>query len=388
MVMIGEEPAVLVVDDHAANRRLYRAVLKDSGASIVEAATGADALAACKSRRFAMILLDVHLGGIDGFEVARELRAAGGANATTPIVFVSAIYVHEDDAFRGYRLGAVDYILSPVVPEILRAKVATFVRLERAHAEVLAQRRAAEQAYRELRHAHAELEHFSWAVSHDLRTPLAQLTGLVELLRQHATPQLDAKAQGYLDHIAGAATRMRTLIDELLALAQTTRAELRHEPIDLSAMAAEIAAELQSGEPQRTARISIERGLVAAGDARLVRSALANLLGNAWKYTAGVGAPQIEFGRVESGATAEFYVRDNGSGFDVDAAGERLFRPFQRFNADSRYAGNGIGLAIVERVVARHGGRIRAESAPGAGASFFFTLEARGDGAPATEPRE
>jgi light-regulated signal transduction histidine kinase (bacteriophytochrome) len=181
---------------------------------------------------------------------------------------------------------------------------------------------------------------------------------------------------------------MRTLIDELLALAQTTRAELRHEPIDLSAMAAEIAAELQSGEPQRTARIAIERGLVAAGDARLVRSALANLLGNAWKYTAGVGAPQIEFGRVESGGTAEFYVRDNGSGFDVDAAGERLFRPFQRFHADSRYAGNGIGLAIVERVVARHGGRIRAESAPGAGASFFFTLEARGDGAPATEPRE
>jgi two-component system, sensor histidine kinase and response regulator len=379
---LDETPAILIVDDQAVNRRLYQAILKDCGAELVLAASGDEALAASRERTFAMILLDVRLAGLSGFDVAQQLRDRDPDTAS-PIVFVSAMHVREHDAFRGYRLGAVDYMLSPVVPEILRAKAAVFVRLHRLRAEALAQALVVEQAYRELRSAHAELEQFSWTVSHDLRTPLAQMTSFVELLQWHAGATLDARSQQYLAHMAAVAQRMRGLIDDLLALGKVTSGDVRRESVDLSRLAGEVAAEIESTSPphaRREVQWVIEPGLFAEGDVRLLRLALANLLGNARKYCATSEQPRIELSRVPHvGVTAEhpvFCVADNGAGFDVDAAGQRLFMPFQRFHSDAAFAGSGIGLSIVQRVVVKHGGRIWAESAPGKGARFFFSLPA------------
>ena len=150
---------------------------------------------------------------------------------------------------------------------------------------------------------------------------------------------------------------------------------MQSEPVDLSRLAGEIVGELKEAEPQRRVSWRQDEHLTAQGDPGLLRMALSNLLGNAWKYSAGAADAQVEFGRTEArGGEPVFYVRDNGAGFDAAAVGERLFRPFQRFHAGSQFPGHGVGLAIAQRVVTKHGGRIWAESAPGRGASFYFTL--------------
>lgn len=368
----ADEPAILIVDDQDANHRLYRATLKGMGCALFSVRTGEQAIAMCRERGFAMILLDVHLQGMNGFEVALRLREGGLAEGT-PIVFVSAVYTHESNAFRAYRLGAVDYILSPVVPQILRAKASAFLRLHRMRREAEAQARSLERAYRELRSAHAELEHFSYSVSHDLRTPLGHIAGFAQLLQRRSGAQLDDKGREYLNHVLDAARHMNALIDDILELARMTRSELHGEPVDLSAMAREIATEL-NGAAQPPVQWQVDEGVQVHGDARLLRLALGNLMGNAWKYTGRRNDPAVRFGRSVSDGQAVYYVRDNGAGFDLKAAGDRLFRPFQRFHSDAVFQGTGVGLAIVQRVVTKHGGQIWAESAPDAGASFFFTL--------------
>jgi signal transduction histidine kinase len=371
--MSGETPALLVVDDQETNQRLYRAALKDIGAELLAAGSGEEALRLCSERSFAMILLDVHLSGMNGFEVALRLREAGLAEAT-PIVFVSAVYVHEANAFRAYRLGAVDYILSPVVPQILRAKAAVFLRMHRMRREAEEQAHAMERAYRELRSAHTELEHFSHSVSHDLRTPLGQIAGFAQLLQARNGAQLDDKGRECLEHVIDAARHMNGLIDDLLDLSRMTRSELQGEPVDLSAIAREVARSLNEAAVAHPVQWKVEDGLQVHGDPGLLRAALTNLLGNAWKYTAQQPRPEVSFERRERGGQPVYCVRDNGAGFDVQAAGDRLFRPFQRFHPSRLFEGTGVGLAIVQRVVVKHGGEIWAESAPGAGATFCFTL--------------
>jgi signal transduction histidine kinase len=370
--MSKSEPRLLIVDDNAANLRLYRAILKDAGAELLTARRGEEALALAAAHSFAMVLLDVHLAGpMDGFEVARRLMEIGG-DAAPPIVFVSAVYTHTEDAFRGYRLGAVDYILSPVVPQILRSKASVFIRLHRMRSEAHEQAVAMEQAYRELRLAHTELEHFSFSVSHDLRAPLRQITGFAELSQRQAIEP--AARETYLRHIVEATGRMNKLIDDLLMLSKISRTEVHGVPVNLTSMAQEIAHELGRTEPQRSVQWSVAADLEAEGDPGLLRTAVSNLLSNAWKYSEGIHSPTIEVGRVEGPREEVFFVRDNGVGFDLKAAEGRLFRPFQRFHPDSRFKGTGIGLSIVHRVVAKHGGDIWAESTPGRGTSFYFTL--------------
>jgi two-component system, sensor histidine kinase and response regulator len=366
-------PALLIVDDNPANRRLYQATLHDLGAEVYMAASGEEALARCAERHYAMILLDVHLSGMDGFQVAQTLRAKGAAGDAA-IVFVSAVYVHEHDTYRGYRLGAVDYILSPIVPEILRAKASVFIHLYRMRVEAQQQARAIDKAYRELRTAHAEMEGFSYSVSHDLRTPLGQVAGFADLMQLGHAGELTEKSREYVGYIQGAARRMNSLIDDMLLLGNMTRTEMLVQPVDLSSMAESLLGELAQSKPVPHASSQVQRGLHTRGDPRLLRVALSNLLGNAWKYSAGVVRPFIEFGAMPTEHGETFFVRDNGAGFDAQAAGERLFRPFQRFHSDTAFKGNGVGLAIVQRVIDKHGGQVWAEAAPGRGATFFFTL--------------
>jgi len=211
-------------------------------------------------------------------------------------------------------------------------------------------------------------------VSHDLRTPLGQIAGFAQLLQARNGAQLDDKGRECLEHVIDAARHMNGLIDDLLDLSRMTRSELQGEPVDLSALAREVARSLNDASLARPVQWRVQDGLQVHGDPRLLRAALTNLLGNAWKYTAQQPRPEVTLERTERDGQPVYCVRDNGAGFDVQAAGERLFRPFQRFHPSRQFEGTGIGLAIVQRVVVKHGGEIWAESAPGAGAAFCFTL--------------
>ncbi len=244
----------------------------------------------------------------------------------------------------------------------------------RSEANVLALNRTLEARVatrtRELREANRELEAFASSVSHDLRAPLRAIDGFSALLLERDGARLDDAGRGYLVRVRNAAGRMGELIEALLKLARFGRMELRRERLDLSIIAAEVAADLRAAEPGHEVEVKIAPQLVASGDPVLVRSMLQNLLGNAWKFSRGRIDARIEVGREDDGS---FFVRDNGSGFEQKYA-DKLFRPFQRLHSEAEFAGDGIGLASVKRIVERHGGAIRAEGAPGHGATFWFTL--------------
>ena len=242
----------------------------------------------------------------------------------------------------------------------------------RGHAEEL--ERKVEERTRELQTANADLEAFSYSVSHDLRAPLISIDGFsTRLLKKYQTV-LGAKGQEYLQHVRVAAHHMTERIDALLALARVGHQTLTLEPVDLSALARIVTAELRQREPDRAAEIHIQEDLVVQGDAPLLRALLENLLGNAWKFTARRRPARIDVGRFSGeGNEAVYFVRDNGAGFDM-ACTDKLFEAFERLHAADDFPGTGIGLATVERIIRRHRGRVWAEGVVDEGATFFFTL--------------
>jgi PAS domain S-box-containing protein len=225
----------------------------------------------------------------------------------------------------------------------------------------------------ELDAVNKELEAFSYSVSHDLRAPLRSIDGFSQALIEEYAEQLDDTAADYLRRIRAATQRMGELIDDLLDLSRVTRREMRHEDVDLSVLAATVIGDLTKAQPPRDVEVQIAAGLMGRGDAHLLRVLLENLLGNAWKFTAGQTPARIEFGARREDARLVYYVRDNGVGFDM-AYAHKLFGAFQRLHAATEFPGTGIGLATVERIVHRHGGRVWAHSEVGQGAIFFFTL--------------
>jgi PAS domain S-box-containing protein len=225
----------------------------------------------------------------------------------------------------------------------------------------------------ELRHTNEELESFSYSVSHDLRAPLRAIDGFSMILAGSVSDKLDEQSRHSLDRIRSSCQRMGELIDGLLGISRMARAEMNVEKIDLTSLAAGIVDELRAAAPQRRVDVSIAPGLTARGDRRLLRVVLTNLLGNAWKFTSRKERARIEVGsEVREGAPV-FFVRDDGAGFDMEYA-QRLFRAFQRLHRQDEFEGTGIGLATVQRIIHRHGGRVWAEGRAGQGATFYFTL--------------
>jgi light-regulated signal transduction histidine kinase (bacteriophytochrome) len=218
-----------------------------------------------------------------------------------------------------------------------------------------------------------ELEAFSYSVSHDLRAPLRAIDGFSQALVEDAGPLLSAEHHAHLNRVRQAAQRMGLLIDDLIKLARVTRTDLKIDEVDLSQIAHQVLDGLQDSAPERQAEFVVAPDLQAKADPRLLQVALENLLSNSWKFTAPRALARIEFGRTHVDGALAFFVRDNGVGFDMTYAG-KMFGAFQRFHDAREFAGTGIGLATVQRIVHKHGGRIWAESQPGNGATFFFTL--------------
>jgi light-regulated signal transduction histidine kinase (bacteriophytochrome) len=217
-----------------------------------------------------------------------------------------------------------------------------------------------------------ELEAFCYSVAHDLRAPLRGIQGFSQALLEDYEASVDAKGQDYLKRVSSAALRMSELIDDLLNLSRISRSPLTRTVVDVSALATDTARELAQQYPHRI-DLAIAGGLSATADARLVKIVLENLLGNALKFTAGTADPRLEVGRTDIDGEPCFFVRDNGAGFD-EAYASKLFAPFQRLHSEKEFAGTGIGLATVQRIVRRHGGRAWARSAVNAGTTIFFSL--------------
>jgi light-regulated signal transduction histidine kinase (bacteriophytochrome) len=218
-----------------------------------------------------------------------------------------------------------------------------------------------------------ELEAFSYSVSHDLRAPLRGIDGWSQALLEDYYDRLDEQGQQYIDRVRSETQRMGRLIDDMLQLSRLTRVEMVKEQLDLSALAQTIVERLKRDEPQRQVDFNIQAGVTAEGDAHLLEAALVNLLGNAFKFTAKCSDARIEFGKTESQGQRVFFVRDNGAGFDM-AYAQKLFGAFQRMHKASEFPGTGVGLATVQRIIHRHGGRVWAEAEAGRGATFYFTL--------------
>ncbi len=252
----------------------------------------------------------------------------------------------------------------------LRATIAERERAEREIAQLNAELR---RRILQVEAANKELEAFSYSVSHDLRSPLHGIDGWSHVLLEEYGDKLDAQGQEHLRMIRAETARMNELIKALLQLARVSRNEMRVEPVDLSTLCREVEQELRATEPERQIELLVAPGLTAQGDPALLRAALQNLLGNAWKFTRDRTPGRITVGAQVQAGRPVFFVRDNGAGFDM-AYAAKLFAPFQRLHSQKEFSGTGIGLATVQRIIHRHGGTVWAEGAVGQGATFYFTL--------------
>ena len=371
-IMIVEDERILALD--------LAETLDELGYTVAGlAARGEEAIELARRLHPELILMDVRLpGDVDGIMAAETIRD----EHDVPVVFLTA---HADDETlqRATTTDASAYLVKPFkapdlrcVIEIALHKHATDVRLrenERWLEQTLQQRTAALEA------ANRELEAFNYSVAHDLRAPLRGIDSFSQLLLERYAQQLDPEGLSYLNRVRGAAARMSQLIDALLSLAQVGRSELQPLDLDLSQLVSSVNSEIAAANPGRTVPVAIAPGMRAFADPRLLRLVVANLLENAWKFTARRPRPAVEVGPCQNTALPTYYVRDNGAGFDP-AYASRLFGAFQRLHPDREFPGTGIGLAIVQRVITRHGGTVWAESRPDQGATFYFALPAKQSG--------
>ncbi|MBX3191580.1 MAG: response regulator [Labilithrix sp.] len=355
----ADRPVVLVVEDNPEMNSFIRSTL--GGEFRVEGALdGGEGLAKAKSLRPDLVVTDVMMPEMGGDDLVAALRELPETKST-PIVVLTA---RADDELRVrlLRQGASDYVMKPFSVEELRARVRNLVDAKL----VLEENR---QLAARLQETNKELDAFSYTVSHDLRAPLRAVDGFSNAVLSDYGDRLDATGREYLERACAAAKRMSALIEDLLKLSRLTRVQIERTRVDLTDIARSIVDDLRAATPSREIDVVVEEGLVADGDARLLRVALENLLGNAWKYTARAAAARIVVGREPEGA---FFVRDNGAGFDMMHV-DRLFAPFQRLHG-LEFEGTGVGLATVHRIVTRHGGRIWAEGEVGRGTILRFTL--------------
>ncbi|NJD08732.1 MAG: response regulator [Methylococcaceae bacterium] len=400
---------ILIVDDSAENRKLLCDLLTEANYTVRQAPDGELALMTCFVRPPELMLLDIRMPGMDGYEVCRRLKADPRTRDVVPIIFVSALREIEDKV-QGFRAGAVDFITKPFHSEEVLARVNTHVSLARARKELemarahleervqqrtvqlqqeVAERQRAEEEVRrlnqqleqrvlertaELEAANKSLEAFAYSVSHDLRAPLRHIAGFTGLLRKKLQSSLDEQSAHYLDTIAEVVQRMATLIDDLLAFSRLGRNEMRKIRIDLSALLQEVIRDFDQETKGRVIDWRIAELPAVIGDRPMLRMVLVNLVSNALKFTQPRAVAEIEIGCLPAKENETvLFVRDNGVGFDMNYA-DKLFGVFQRLHGADEFEGTGIGLANVRRIIGRHGGKTWAEGKVDGGATVYFTL--------------
>jgi len=371
---LAAKPVVLVVDDSPEYldmlggmlAPLYTVRVANCGRHAIELAH--------REPHPDLVLLDVLMPDMSGHEVLTTLRGDPRTSGM-PAIFITGL---QGDELAGLAEGAADYIVKPAAPAVILARVHAQIELKRMR-ECLEQRNAALQreiecrtrAEQQLQDTIADLQAFSYSVSHDLRAPLGTINVFATTLLDSEAGNLSEQGLHRLRRIVAGSARMNKMIDDILACSRAERTEMRLQSVHLEALAAEAAAE--AGDAWPGAKVSIGPLPTVRADATMMRQVLANLIGNAFKFSSGRADARVEIDARVADGTAEIRVRDNGAGFDMAYAG-KLFGLFQRLHSDAEFPGTGVGLAIVKRLVSRHGGSVRAESAPGAWTTFCFTL--------------
>ena len=383
--MIGTKGRILMVDDRADNLLALEAILQPLEHPLVRAMSGEEALKRLLTEEFAVILLDVQMPGLDGFETAAHIKRREKTRHI-PIIFLTAMSREIHHQLRGYGAGAVDYLAKPFEPEVLRAKVAVFLELyeknqllrqqsellkERLEERDRAQAALARQAT-ELERSNAELEQFAHVVSHDLQEPLHTLAGFLELIAER-DEELDEEAKLYIDRALAGADRMRHLILDLLEYSRVSTKGQELVPTDTDGILREVLETLHGAITETEATVTHDPLPIVQGDAWQLSQLFQNLLDNALKFRRDA-PPVIHVSAEARDGECLFSVRDNGIGIDPRYA-VHIFTVFQRLHGRDEYSGTGIGLAICRKIVERHGGRIWVESDQGRGATFYFTLK-------------
>lgn len=480
-----EQAVILIVDDREANLISLDALLGSDGRHLITVQSGKEALEVVSRQRVDLILLDVQMPDMNGFEVAQILKSKK-AFADIPIIFASAERLDHASRMKGFEEGAIDYLLKPLDPELTRAKVSVLLEVQRQKKQLIEKNNLLERSallinnsadiigivdgvtftieemnpafgkllgdephdsrgrslasymnssdahllesfldtkhehlsfeteilcvdqavkrlawnvvvrnkkwfvnardITEIRHlnsvlrknlvqlqaAHSELESFSYSVSHDLRAPLRALHGNARILEEDFGDQFDEGAKKYLAKIKTNALRMDHLINDLLAFSKIGKKEVRMTPVVMEALVREVFSEINPDQPHK---VTVEIGKLsdAMGDYAMLKQVWTNLVSNALKYSSKKETARIEVGSIVHEGEVEYFVRDNGAGFNM-AYADKLFGTFQRLHDANEFEGTGIGLAIVQRIILKHGGTIRAEATPGKGACFYFTL--------------
>jgi len=382
---------ILAVDDSPTYLNEVSSKLRDEGYDVILARTGEEALAMMAVQAVDCVLLDLVMPGWGGEETCQRIKSSPNGG-DVPIIMLTSL--DDRDAMIGaFSAGADDYVQKSSEFKVLTARVRAQLRRRqyedenrRIREELLqseieatkaraAQELAATRAalVRDLERKNAELDAFCYSVSHDLRAPARRIEGFSHALLEDFGATLVPEGREYVERIRSSAVRMSELIDDLLELSRLDRTELHMAAIDLAEMARSIVADLAHRDPERVVEFDVAAQLPAIADGRLMQAALENLIGNAWKFTAKLARARIELGQVLQGNEKRYFVRDNGVGFDMKYSSS-LFNPFQRLHDESDFPGTGIGLATVHRIISKHGGRVWADAAADAGATFFFTI--------------
>lgn len=378
---VPSKPRLLVVDDEAALMHALCDTLRDRGYEVEGFTSGEDALAALQQDRFDVLLTDLMMPDLDGLELLR--RALGIDSDLVGLIMTGQGTI--GTAVEAMKSGALDYILKPfklsaIMPVLSRALAVRRLRAENAELQRRVQQRTAQ-----LEAANRELEAFSYSVSHDLRAPLRKLEAFSGILVSDFEEALPEEARSLLERITANARRMSQLVEDLLRFSRLSQQPVTRTLVDLQALVQEVTDELLREE--RNAHVSVQVGPLPerVADAALLRQAFSNLLSNAMKFSRHREDAKIEVGAEQQEDEYVFFVRDNGSGFDMKHA-HKLFEVFQRLHSGGEVEGTGIGLSLVQRIIHRHGGRIWAYAEVDRGATFYFTLPppdpAEVDGAP------
>jgi two-component system, sensor histidine kinase and response regulator len=362
---------VLVVDDKPENLLALEELLKEPGRHIIRAGSGNEALRLLLKHEVALVLLDVQMPEMDGYETAQLMRGAEPTRSV-PIIFLTAGDRSEERSFRGYEVGAVDFLYNP---KLLRSKVNVFVELHRRNHELRVLNAALERTSAALREKVADLEDVNRTISHDLRAPLRSVRGFTQLLAESLGGKLDSEAQHFLSRITLASERMTRMLDDLYSLLRLSSAEESFPDTDCGAVLRDVLEDVRSDLEAVRAVVSHDELPTLRANPMLLGQILQNLIVNAVKFRAG-DRPHIHVSaEPRAGHSWQFAVRDDGLGVPADAQ-ERIFELFNRIGGDN-LSGTGVGLALCRRAVEKHGGRIWVESREGAGSTFYFTIPQR-----------
>jgi signal transduction histidine kinase len=369
---------ILLVDDRPDKLLALDAILGSLNQNIVQARSGKEALRQLLKENFAVILLDVSMPGMDGFETASLIRQRDSSEHT-PIIFITAIGISENHVAKGYSLGAVDYMLTPIVPEVLRAKVSVFVELHKKTEQISQLNSELKKRVDALTEINRELEAFNYSISHDLRAPLRSMSSFAQALLEEEALRMSPEGLDFAKRITRSAKFMDNLLHDLLTYSRLTREEVPPAQINLEEAVNEVLTVVDGEIRSRHVQVEVVSPMVRVfAHLPTLKQVLANLIGNSLKFVDPARPLVLRIYTTQEKDFVRLWVQDNGIGIAREHQ-EKIFGLFQRLHDTQTYPGTGIGLALVRKGAERMGGRAGVESKPGHGSKFWVDLPVNSD---------